>query len=83
VDDIIFGGSFYILMFKFQEMMENKFQISMMEELTFFRYPSEANEVRYLCASSQVHEGPNKEVQHGGVQARVYSDELRYVASSR
>jgi hypothetical protein len=32
----------------FQEMMENEFQMFMMEELTFFRYPSQANETRYL-----------------------------------
>jgi hypothetical protein len=44
------------------------------------RYPSEANEVRYLRASSQVHEGPNEEVKHGGAQASVYSDELRCLA---
>jgi hypothetical protein len=44
-------------------MMKSEFQMSMMEELTFFlRYPSEANEVRYLRASSQVHEGHNEEV---------------------
>jgi hypothetical protein len=36
VDDIIFGVSSHTLMFRFQEMMENKFQMSMMGELTFF-----------------------------------------------
>jgi hypothetical protein len=36
VDDIIFGGSFHTLVSKFQKMMENEFQISMMGELTFF-----------------------------------------------
>jgi hypothetical protein len=36
VDDIIFGGSSYTLVSSFQEMMENEFQMSMMEELTFF-----------------------------------------------
>jgi hypothetical protein len=36
VDDIIFGGSSHSLMSSFQKMMENKFQISMMGELTFF-----------------------------------------------
>jgi hypothetical protein len=36
VDDIIFGGSSYTLMSRFQEMMENEFQMSMMGELTFF-----------------------------------------------
>jgi hypothetical protein len=35
VDDIIFGGSSHTLMSRFQKMMENKFQISMMGELTF------------------------------------------------
>jgi hypothetical protein len=40
----------------------------------FLRYPSEANEARYLRASSQVYEGPNEEVQHGITQARVYSN---------
>jgi hypothetical protein len=36
VDDIIFGGSSQTLVFRFQEMMENEFQMSMMGELTFF-----------------------------------------------
>jgi hypothetical protein len=36
VDNIIFGGSYHTLVSKFQEMMENEFQMSMMEELTFF-----------------------------------------------
>jgi isopentenyldiphosphate isomerase len=36
VDDIIFGGSSHALISSFQEMMENKFQMSMMRELTFF-----------------------------------------------
>jgi hypothetical protein len=31
----------------------------------FLRYPSQANEVRYLHTSSQVHEGPDEEVQYG------------------
>jgi hypothetical protein len=35
VDDIIFGGSSHVFMSRFQEMME-EFQMSMMEELTFF-----------------------------------------------
>jgi hypothetical protein len=35
VDDIIFGGSSHTLVSKFQEMMENEFQMSMMGELTF------------------------------------------------
>jgi hypothetical protein len=35
MDDIIFGGSSHSLMSSFQE-MENEFQMSMMEELTFF-----------------------------------------------
>jgi hypothetical protein len=36
VDDIIFGGSSHSLVSKFQEMMKSEFQMSMMEELTFF-----------------------------------------------
>jgi hypothetical protein len=36
VDDIVFGGSSYTLVSRFQEMMENEFQMSMMGELTFF-----------------------------------------------
>jgi hypothetical protein len=36
VDDIIFGGSSRTLVYRFQEMMESEFQMSMMEELTFF-----------------------------------------------
>jgi hypothetical protein len=35
VDDIIFGGSSHTLMSRFQEMIESKFQMSMMGELTF------------------------------------------------
>jgi hypothetical protein len=57
MDDIIFSGSSHTLVSRFQEMMESEFQMSMMRELTFFlRYPSEANDTRYLRASSQVHE---------------------------
>jgi hypothetical protein len=36
VDDIIFGDYSHSLVFSFQEMMENEFQMSMMGELTFF-----------------------------------------------
>jgi hypothetical protein len=36
MDDIIFGGSFHMLVSSYQEMMEKEFQMSMMEELTFF-----------------------------------------------
>jgi hypothetical protein len=36
VDDIIFGVSSNVLVSTFQEMMENKFQMSMLGELTFF-----------------------------------------------
>jgi hypothetical protein len=36
IDDIIFGGSSHTLVFRFQEMMESEFQMSMMGELTFF-----------------------------------------------
>jgi hypothetical protein len=36
VDDIIFGGSSHTLMSRFQEMIENEFQMPMMGELTFF-----------------------------------------------
>jgi hypothetical protein len=36
VNDIIFGGSYHILVSRFQEMMKNEFQMSMMRELTFF-----------------------------------------------
>jgi hypothetical protein len=35
VDDIIFCGSSHTLVSRFQEMMENEFQMSMMGELTF------------------------------------------------
>jgi hypothetical protein len=34
VDDIIFGGSSHTLVSKFQEMMKNKFHMSMIRELT-------------------------------------------------
>jgi isopentenyldiphosphate isomerase len=36
VDDIIFGGSSHPLVSRFQKIMESEFQMSMMEELTFF-----------------------------------------------
>jgi hypothetical protein len=36
VDDIIFGDSSHTLVSRFQEMLENKLQMSMMGELTFF-----------------------------------------------
>jgi hypothetical protein len=36
VDDIIFCGSSHVLVSSFQEMVENKFQMLMMGELTFF-----------------------------------------------
>jgi hypothetical protein len=36
VDDSIFGDSSRTLVFRFQEMIENEFQMSMMGELTFF-----------------------------------------------
>jgi hypothetical protein len=36
VDDIILGGSSHALMSSFKEMMENKFQMCLMGELTFF-----------------------------------------------
>jgi hypothetical protein len=36
VDDIIFGGSSHTLVSRFQEMMENEFQMFMMGELSFF-----------------------------------------------
>jgi hypothetical protein len=36
VDDIIFGGSSHTIVSRFQEMMESEFQMSMIEELTFF-----------------------------------------------
>jgi hypothetical protein len=52
VDDIIFGGSSHSLVSSFQEIIENMFQMSMMGELTFFRYSNQANEVRYLHTSS-------------------------------
>jgi hypothetical protein len=56
VNDIIFGDSSHTLVSSFQKMIENEFQMSMMGELTFFRYSNQPNEARYLCTSSQVHE---------------------------
>jgi hypothetical protein len=35
VDDIVFDGSSHTFVFRFQEMMESEFQMSMMGELTF------------------------------------------------
>jgi hypothetical protein len=36
VDDIIFGGSSYVLVSQFSEIMSKEFEMSMMGELTFF-----------------------------------------------
>jgi hypothetical protein len=36
MDNIIFDGSSHTLVSRFQEMMKNKFYMSMMQELTFF-----------------------------------------------
>jgi hypothetical protein len=36
MDDIIFSVSSHILMFRFKEMMDNEFYMSIMGELTFF-----------------------------------------------
>ena len=36
VDDIIFGGSSHSLVAKFAESMSKEFEMSMMDELTFF-----------------------------------------------
>jgi hypothetical protein len=45
VDDIIFDGSSHTIVFRFQEMIESEFHMSMMGELTFFFcIQSEANE---------------------------------------
>jgi hypothetical protein len=64
--------------------MESEFQMPMMGELTFFLgIQVKQKEARYIHTSSQVHEGPNEEVQHGGAQASVYSDELYCLAWSR
>jgi hypothetical protein len=83
MDDIIFGDSSHTLVSRFQEMMENESQMSMMGELTFFRYSSEENEGRHLHTSSQVHERFDEEVQHDGAQACVNSDEHGSGAVSR
>jgi hypothetical protein len=60
MDNIIFGGPSHSLVSSFQEIMENKFQMSDERANIFLRYSSQANEVRYLCTSSQVYEGPNE-----------------------
>jgi hypothetical protein len=66
VDDIIFSDFSHTLVSRFQEIMENEFQMFMTGELTFFpKYLSEANKARFLRTSNTVHEGPDEEVQHG------------------
>jgi hypothetical protein len=65
MDDIIFGGSSHTFVSRFQKMIENEFQMSIMRELTFFRYSSQANKGRHLHTSSQVHERFDEEVQYG------------------
>jgi hypothetical protein len=84
MDDTIFGGSSHTIVSRFQQMMENVFQVYMMGELTFF-LSIQVKQMKQgtFVHLSQVHEGPNEEVQHSGAQARVYSDEHRYVAWSR
>jgi hypothetical protein len=52
VDDIIFGGSSHTLMSRFQEMIESKFQMSMMGELTF----SLGIQVKQMMQGTFVHE---------------------------
>jgi isopentenyldiphosphate isomerase len=61
-------------------MMESEFQMSMMEELTFFlgiqvkqtNQSTFVHQAEYMIrASSQVHEESNEEVQNGGAQASV------------
>jgi hypothetical protein len=81
VDDIIFCGSSHTLVPRFQK-NDGEYVSDIHDERTnlFLRYPSEANEARYIRASSQVHEGPIEEVQHGGAQASVHSDELHCLA---
>jgi hypothetical protein len=80
VDDIIFDDSSHTLVSRFQKMMESEFQMSMMEELTFFlgiqvkqmNQSTFVHQAEYMIrASSQVHEEPNEEVQNGGAQASV------------
>jgi hypothetical protein len=66
VDDIIFGGSSHMLVSGFQEIMEKEFQMSMMGELTFFLdIQVKQKKAGHLHTSSQVHEGPDEEIQHG------------------
>jgi hypothetical protein len=52
VDDIIFGGCSDVLVSSFQEMMEKKFQMSMMGELTFFL----AIQVKQMKRSTFIHQ---------------------------
>jgi hypothetical protein len=72
VDDIIFGGSSHSCVQISRNDGEWVPDVHDGKTNLLLRYPSEANEARYLRASSQVHEGPNEEVQHGGAQACVY-----------
>jgi hypothetical protein len=61
VDDIIFGGSSHVLVSSFQEMVGvpdvHDGRINL-----FLSYLSQGSEARYLHTSSQVPEGPKKEV---------------------
>jgi hypothetical protein len=63
VDDIIFGDSSHSLVSSFRgNDGEGVLDIHDWRTSIFLRYPSQANEARYLHTSSQVHEGPNEEV---------------------
>jgi hypothetical protein len=66
VDDIIFGGSSYTRVSRFQKIMENEFQMSIMRELTFFLgiQVKQTNKDIFIHLS-QVYERFDEEVQHG------------------
>jgi hypothetical protein len=66
LNDIIFGGSSHVVLSGFLgndgERVPN---VHDGRTNLFLRYPSQANKAGHLRTSSQVHEGPDDEVQHG------------------
>jgi hypothetical protein len=83
MDDIIFGGSCQSLVFRFQEMMENEFHISMIRELTFFL----GIQVKQTKKGTIVHQAKyTKDLMRKFNMAElkfVYSDQHSYVTGSK
>ena len=70
VDDIIFGSTNQDFYDEFGKMMANEFEMSMIEELSYFLGPSnQANEEWYIYEPRQVHQRHAQEAWNGLCQA--------------